>query len=152
MMKVATLVDYVVAGGAERAAVEIASRLGSDVESIFISSRLSHEAVHENKYSQTIRDLEAAGVRFVAGNRTGTARVWEWRPVLSLLRRARVDVLHTHLWGSNFWGPGLARAAGIPVLVAHEQTPFERTGGARKWGRQIVVNRFVAGPFSSAVI
>jgi glycosyltransferase involved in cell wall biosynthesis len=46
----------------------------------------------------------------------------------------------------------IARASGIPVHVAHEQTPFAREGGMRAWGRQIVVNRMVTGPFSDAVI
>ena len=144
--------DYVVAGGAERAAVDIASRLGPDVRSIFVSSRLTPEDRAAPKYRGAIDELESAGVAFIAGRRTSTAKVWEWRRVVGELRPAGIDVLHTHSWGSNFWGPLIARASGIPVHVAHEQTPFAREGGMRAWGRQIVVNRLVTGPFSDAVI
>jgi hypothetical protein len=40
--------------------------------------------------------------------------------VVRMLRRERVDVLHTHLFGSNTWGRLLGRLAGVPVIIAHE--------------------------------
>ena len=36
-------------------------------------------------------------------------------------RRERVDVLHAHKFGSNVWGDRRP-LAGVPVVVAHEQT------------------------------
>ena len=40
--------------------------------------------------------------------------------VVRMLRRERVHVLHTHLFGSNTWGRLLGRLAGVPVIIAHE--------------------------------
>ena len=37
-------------------------------------------------------------------------------------------------------------------MVAHEQTPFARTGGFRRWGWQIWVNRYLTGPFADAIV
>lgn len=146
------MVDYVVAGGAERAALEIARRLGSDVAATFVSSRLPPAARSDPRYRDAIAQLEESGVRFLGLGRSATLRAWEWRPLVRYLRGRRVDVLHTHSWGSNAWGPALAAVGGVPVCVAHEQTPFARMGGVRAWGRQALVNRWVTGPHADAVI
>ena len=44
-----------------------------------------------------------------------------WRLAV-LLRRERIDVLHSHLFGSNLWGTLLGRLCRVPVLIAHEHT------------------------------
>jgi glycosyltransferase involved in cell wall biosynthesis len=147
-----TLVDYVTGGGAERAAVEIAMRLGPDVRSTVVSSRLDASARTHPKYAATIAELEAGGVRWIGLGRTSTGRFWEWRALVSLLRRERVDVLHSHSWGSNFWAPALGALGGVGAVVAHEHTPFKRIGGVRRWGAQAVVNRWVAGPWANAIV
>ncbi len=72
--------------------------------------------------------------------------------LVTLLRRERVSVLHSHLWGSNFWAPALAALGGVRAVVAHEQTPFARVGGMRQWGTQAVVNRWVAGRWADAIV
>jgi glycosyltransferase involved in cell wall biosynthesis len=146
------MVDYVVAGGAERAAVEIVRRLGPGVVATLVSSRLTQDAHSDPRYGDTVRQLEGSGVRFLGLGRSATWRAWEWRPLVRHLRGERVDVLHTHSWGSNAWGPRLAAAGGVPVHVAHEQTPFARIGGVRAWGVQALVNRRVTGPHADAVI
>lgn len=147
-----TLVDYVTGGGAERAAMEIAMRLGPEVRSTVVSSRLDGSARTHPKYAATIAELEAAGVRWTGLGRTSTARFWEWRALVSLLRRERVDILHSHSWGSNFWAPALGALGGVRAVVAHEQTPFARIGGVRCWGAQAVVNRWIAGPWADAIV
>jgi glycosyltransferase involved in cell wall biosynthesis len=147
-----TLVDYVTGGGAERAAAEIAMRLGPDVRSTVVSSRLDASARTHPTYAATIAELEAAGVRWIGLGRTSTARFWEWRALVSLLRRERVDVLHAHSWGSNFWAPALGALGGVRAVVAHEHTPFARAGGVQRWGTQAVVNRWVAGPWADAIV
>ncbi len=35
-------------------------------------------------------------------------------------RQRKLDVVHTHLWGGNFWGRIAARMAGVPVVVVTE--------------------------------
>ena len=46
--------------------------------------------------------------------------MWQWWPLLTFLRRERVDILHAHKFGSNAWGAILGRLARVPVIVAHE--------------------------------
>ena len=54
--------------------------------------------------------------------RTSARQVWAWWPLYRLLRRERVDVLHSHKFGSNFWATIVGRLARVPVIVAHEHT------------------------------
>lgn len=152
MLEVVTLVDQVAAGGAERAALELTTHFGPGARATLVASRLAPDAASDPRYAPSVAELSAAGVAFAGAGRTSKARLWEWRPVVALLRRRRADVLHTHGWGSNAWGPLLARLAGVPVVVAHEQTPFARSGGLRVWRSQLLVNRCVTGPFAEAIL
>jgi glycosyltransferase involved in cell wall biosynthesis len=61
-------------------------------------------------------------VRAVGLGRESTLAVWSWAPLVRLLRRERVDVIHSHKFGSNVWGVTLGRLARVPAVVAHEHT------------------------------
>lgn len=154
-MRIATLVDYVVGGGAERAAVEIACRLAERHDVTMVSSRLRPDQLHEDTFRGTVAQLSAAGVTLVPLGRTSTKAVWEWRPLVRRLRAGRFDVLHTHLSGSNAWGPILARLGGVGAFVAHEQTPFPHVGGLRGLrasGSEAFVNPWVVGPLADRIL
>lgn len=151
-LRVATMVDYVVGGGAERAAVEIAIRLAERHEVTMISSRLRPEDHTEEMFAGTVTRLKDSGVRLISLGRTSRASVWQWRPLIRTLRAERFDVLHTHLNGSNFWGPALRRTGAVGAFVAHEQTPFAREGGVRQFGAEAIVNPWIVGPFADRVI
>ena len=115
-LKVLGLIDYLTpSGGAERIAIHLAARLDRDrFEPILCATREVHEDV--------ARDLRAAGIPVVCLNRRRRAAVWDWAPLVRLLRRERIDVLHAHQFGSNVWGTALARLTRVPVVVAHEHT------------------------------
>jgi DNA-binding response OmpR family regulator len=54
---------------------------------------------------------------------------------LRLLRRERIDVLHSHKFGANVWGVVMGRLARVPVIVVSADTSEDRvdavlTGGA----------------------
>jgi glycosyltransferase involved in cell wall biosynthesis len=154
-LRIATLVDYVVGGGAERAAVEIACRLAERHDVTMVSSRLRPDQLGEDTFAGTVAQLAAAGVTLVPLGRTSTTAVWEWRPVIRRLRAGRFDVLHTHLSGSNAWGPLLARLGGVRAFVAHEQTPFPHVGGLRGFrdsGSEAFVNPWVVGPLADRIV
>jgi glycosyltransferase involved in cell wall biosynthesis len=67
-------------------------------------------------------ELERAGVRVLSLNRRGKLDLRAWAPLLRLLRREPVDVLHSHMFGSNVSGTLLGRLTGVPVVVAHEHS------------------------------
>ena len=120
-LRVLTLLDTLRPGGAERVAVTIAARLDRDrFEPIVCASR-------RVPWSPLAGVLEAADVPTVTLERRHRGALWHWQPLVTLLRRERIDVLHSHMFGSNVWGTLLGRAAGVPVLVAHEHSwSFER--------------------------
>ena len=74
------------------------------------------------KDRRSIDDLVAAGIEVHELNRASKTSVWAWTPLLSFLRERRVDILHTHKFGSNVWGALLGRLAAVPVVVANEHT------------------------------
>ena len=122
-LRVVTLVDHLLTqGGAELFSIAVTRRLDRDrFEPIYCASRWDEERAAPDELA--LRDeLEADGVRFLGLGRRGRVNLLSWRPLLSLLRRERVDVIHSHKFGSNVWAVIIGRLARVPVIVAHEHT------------------------------
>lgn len=97
-------------------AVTIAMRLDPDrFERTLCATRAAPGATFE-------QELRAAGVRLLSLQRRSKRELRAWWPLVSLLRRERIDILHSHKFGSNVWGTVLGRLAGVPVVLAHEQS------------------------------
>ncbi|HEX8051928.1 MAG TPA: glycosyltransferase [Thermoleophilaceae bacterium] len=142
-LRVLTLVDHLGAsGGGERLAMEISKRLDRDrFEAIHCASRWHPEASGEAMRAAA-DELRAAGVRVIGLGRGSTAAVWSWAPLVRLLRRERVDVLHSHKFGSNVWGVVLGGLAGVPAVVAHEHTwSYEGQPLRRFLDRELIARR-----------
>ena len=116
-LRVLTLIDRpITSGGGERMASTIAVRLDpARSERWLCSSRTSPVPTFEP-------ELRGAGVQVLTLRRTSPAAVWAWRPLVELLRRERIDVLHAHKFGSNVWGTIVGRLARVPVVIAHEHS------------------------------
>lgn len=118
---VLTLIDSMpAAGGAERLAASLAIGLDpSRFERILCFSRppkpLDREAV-----AAVSREARDAGVRLLTLDRRRRLDPGAWAPFWSLLRGGGVDVLHSHMFGSNVWGTVFGRLSGVPVVIAHE--------------------------------
>jgi len=126
-VRVVTLVDYLsMQGGAERFALQVA--MGLDIErfeSIMCVSRWplppDQEAlIPTGPYAR--EQLERAGVRFLPLQRRLKFDPGAWMRLERFLRRERVDILHTHKFGSNVWGTLVGKMARVPVMLAHEHT------------------------------
>jgi glycosyltransferase involved in cell wall biosynthesis len=84
-------------------------------------------ASRRDSWSPLHEILDSADVPVINLDRANRAAVWSWRALPTTLRRGRIDVLHTHMFGSNVWGAVLGRMTGVPVVVAHEHSwSFER--------------------------
>ncbi len=71
--------------------------------------------------------------------RTSARQVWAWWPFYRFLRKERIDVLHSHKFGSNLWGTAIGRIARVPVIVAHEHTwSFEGKPWRRIGDREVI--------------
>jgi L-malate glycosyltransferase len=116
-LRVVTLIDNPdITGGGERMAVTIALRLDpTRFDRILCATR----EVPGPKFDLELRE---AGTRVISLERRSRAELSAWWPLVSLLRRERVDILHAHKFGSNVWGTVIGRLARVPVVIAHEQT------------------------------
>jgi glycosyltransferase involved in cell wall biosynthesis len=135
-LKVVTLVDgFPGAGGAERVAADLATRLDPHrFDSVFCVTRPWWGPGREES-------LRAAGVRTLTLQRRSARSALAWLPLISLLRRERTDILHCHKFGSNFWGTILGRITGVPVIVAHEHVwSFEGQAHRRLLDRYLIAN------------
>jgi glycosyltransferase involved in cell wall biosynthesis len=66
------------------------------------------------------RQAEAAGVRVQSVAKRGRYDLTVLARLAAAFRRARLDVVHTHLWGGQVWGRIAAAMARVPVVVATE--------------------------------
>jgi glycosyltransferase involved in cell wall biosynthesis len=133
-LKVVTLVDgFSGLGGGERVAAEFAMRLDPGrFESVFCVSRPFWGPGREES-------LRAAGVRTLTLRRHSARNLLAWRPLISLLRRECIDILHCHKFGSNLWGTVIGRLSGVPVIVAHEHVwSFEGQALRRLLDRHLI--------------
>jgi glycosyltransferase involved in cell wall biosynthesis len=146
---VLTLIDHLVTtGGAERLALEIATRLDpSRFRSTLCASRFAPTSTISDDERQTLARVQESGIGFLALGRRRRASVWPWSRLAAYLRRERVDVLHAHMFGSNVWGTVIGRLARVPVVVAHEHTwSFEGQPLRRMLDRELI------GRFADAFI
>ena len=148
-LKVVTLVDRLGTGGAERLAIQTTTRLDPErFDRTLCASRRFDVAISKRHVANALEDLRTAGVRVLGLKRTSAAQVWAWWPLYRLLRRERVDVLHTHKFGSNLWGTVIGRLARVPVIIAHEHTwSYEGKPWRRIGDREVIARgatRFIA--------
>jgi len=122
-IRVVTLVDGIGTGGGEQLAAQTTALLDPDRFDRTICVTREASAEESPEYIRaTAETLRAAEVRIVQLTRRSTADVYAWLPLLQLLRRERVDVLHAHKFGANVWAAILGRLAHVPVIVAHEHS------------------------------
>lgn len=116
-LRVVTLVDTLRPGGAERFAATLAIRLDRSrfEPTVCVSRKITAP-------SPLIDDLREADVSILPLNRTSLGAPWGWWALARFLRREQVDVLHSHMFGSNAWGAVLATLSRVPVFVAHEHS------------------------------
>jgi glycosyltransferase involved in cell wall biosynthesis len=100
-------------GGAERFAAGLAAALPSDRFDVWLCSTRFQDSCAAAR-------LAAAGVKLIHLKRTGSLDLHRFRPLIGLLRQQRFDVLHAHMFGSNFWGSIFGHMFGVPVIIAHE--------------------------------
>jgi len=116
-LRVLLLVESIhAAGGAERVATTLAARLdGERFERILCATRgIAAPGL--------VEEARRAGATVVTLGRRATLDLGAWRPLLRLLRRRPVDIVHAHMFGSNVWGTLLGRLLRTPVVIAHEHT------------------------------
>ena len=116
-MKVLYLLDCTgdAGGGAERLAVSVLTNLDPLVYDRYMClSRYSE--------GKLVDAATRAGVKIVQLKRRSRYDVLPWLRLVRLLRRERIEILHSHKHGSNVWGAVISRVASVPVFLAHEHS------------------------------
>jgi glycosyltransferase involved in cell wall biosynthesis len=141
-LRVLFLINRVgVVGGAERLATALALHMPRDRIEPWVCSTREGDP-------RAIRSLAAAGVPHINLGRTAKWQVHRLADLIALVRRQHFDVLHAHMFGSNFWGTLIGRGCRVPVVLAHEHTWSYSDDPWRSWidGRVIgrLATRFLA--------
>ena len=137
-LRVLTMVDVLsVGGGGERIAREIAAHLDQDRFDVsFWTTRTQYST------PDGVAALQARGVDVHQMPRERSYDLLAWRPIIAYARQRKIDVLHTHKFGSNTWGAALSPLMGTPVFVAHEHT-WDFSGDRKRMliDRQLIARR-----------
>lgn len=129
-------------GGAERLAVTLATALPRERFEVTM-------AATRTAGGRLVDELEEAAVPWFALGRSGRLDLAPFRHLVSFMRRARIEVVHSHMFGSNLWTSLLAPLAGVEVRVAHEHgSPYEGSLGRLIRG----CDHRLIGPVASAVV
>jgi glycosyltransferase involved in cell wall biosynthesis len=135
-----TMVDGIgTYGGGESSAREYAQGLDPErFESIFCVTRWDPQP----DYEPALEELAAAGVEFIGMERHSRLDLAAWRRLAAQAREREIDVLHSHKFGSNFWGAVIAPATRAKLFVAHEHTwSFEGKPLRRLADRRLIAAR-----------
>jgi glycosyltransferase involved in cell wall biosynthesis len=131
-LKVAQLIWSLEVGGAERVVVTLAEHLDRE--------RYEPIVICQNQEGHLAKQLKASGVPVIALHKKPGLDLGMLRKLIRVLRDERVDILHTHLFGSAFWGRLAGRLAGVRCIFIHEH-------GMQPWrsSRHFFVDRVLAG-------
>jgi sugar transferase (PEP-CTERM/EpsH1 system associated) len=99
-------------GGAERVVYDLARKLDR--------RRFRPMVCCLNFRGRLADELEKEGIRVYALDKKPKLDASVLVKLWKLMRRERVDVVHTHLWTSSFWGRLAALLARVPVVVITE--------------------------------
>jgi glycosyltransferase involved in cell wall biosynthesis len=116
-MKIVMLVHELAArsGGGERFAAGLAGELARRGDEVTL--------VVTRDIDPSFRSmLEGREVEVLELGRDSKLDLRAFRPVRRMLDAGDVDVLHSHMFGSNVWGALFGRLHRVPVVVAQEQT------------------------------
>lgn len=109
-------------GGAERIALELTRRLDQDRFRPYMCVTHAPFGGYDELADEAEAAVVAAGVPVLRLERRSTLDVPPWRHLYALLRRERIDVLHSHMFRSGVAGTLIGRIARVPVLIAHEHS------------------------------
>ena len=113
-IKIVYLLPHLFGGGAERLVVDLATRLPQDQYAVTVVCLKSSPTPIWRE------ELAAAGVELVQLNKKiklDPTCVWR---LATWLKRNRPDILHTHLFGGDFYGRLAGRLAGIAHIISTE--------------------------------
>jgi glycosyltransferase involved in cell wall biosynthesis len=112
-IRVLHLIDSLDLGGAQTLLLECLPRFNRDVYDLTLAT------FHANQRTLFLERARQTGIRVVALSPSRTLPLYAVTlPVLLLT--GRFDVVHCHLYASNWLGKPAARLLGVPVVIGHD--------------------------------
>lgn len=96
-------------GGAEQVVISLARGLDKSKFRPFICCL--------NDEGRFAEELKKEGIKVVALNKAKGIDFSLISKLVRVIRENNIQIVHTHLWGANFWGRFAASAAKVPVVV-----------------------------------
>lgn len=113
-IRVLMLVDRLYQAGAERVVVGLATHLPRERFHVTICTTRRFGP------SQLADDAQLARIERLSLNRRSRFDLIPLAKLARYLRRNEVDIIHSHMLGSNVWGALIGRLCRVPVVIAHE--------------------------------
>ncbi len=99
-------------GGAEQVVINLARGLDK--------SRFKPYVACLNDEGRFADELKKEGISVFALNKVKGLDFSVVPKLVRIIRENNIQIVHTHLWGANFWGRFAAKAVGVPVIIASE--------------------------------
>lgn len=99
-------------GGAERVVINLAKGLDK--------TKFNPMVCCLNDKGEFAVELEERGIPVIALNKRLGIDIAVIGKLISVIKERNIQIVHTHLWGANFWGRIAAKMAGVPVIIATE--------------------------------
>lgn len=99
-------------GGAERVVINLAKGLDK--------ARFNPMVCCLNEAGEFAAELESAGIKVIALHKKSKADITVIAKLITVITENNIQIVHTHLWGANFWGRIAAKFAKVPVIIATE--------------------------------
>ncbi len=108
-------------GGAEQVVISLARGLDKSCFRPFIACL--------NDEGRFAEELKKEGIEVFSLNKVKGIDFSVVLKLVKIIRENDIQIIHTHLWGANFWGRFAANAAKVPVIVTEHnvdvwKTPF----------------------------
>ena len=141
-MKVLYLLDCTgdAGGGAERLAVSVLTNLDPLVYDRYMCLSRSSEG-------HLVDVATRAGVKIFQLKRRSRYDLLPWLRLVRVLRREKIQILHSHKHGSNFWGAIMSLVASVPVFFAHEHS-WQYSGNRAR----VLIDRFLIAKRATKMI
>jgi glycosyltransferase involved in cell wall biosynthesis len=141
---VVTITDTLGMGGAEEVVLTLNESL--DPERFRRTLCLTRDVSYSDPSGEfdsraRLERLRAGGVELLPLARRSSFDVFAWLRLVRFIRAERVDIIHAHKFGSNFWGAVIGRLVRVPVILAHEHTWSFEGQPTRRWVDRRIISR-----------
>ncbi|MDP1853766.1 MAG: GT4 family glycosyltransferase PelF [Candidatus Omnitrophota bacterium] len=65
-------------------------------------------------------ELEKEGIEVIPLAKKHKFDISVIKSLINIIKQYKIDIVHTHLWGANFWGRIAAKLSGVKVIIATE--------------------------------